>query len=156
MTLKDALFESAFYVCKKLRTFRGMKKIIQKQERRAKSTILISVVHTYIYRESVEQCRMCVYTTKCWADLSLYSSFSMCFFCYFIQKDAAKRAFGPSPHLRWTSFIRSADLQIPLQLQSNEATQMLPACAFHSQSAVSHWSTLELIKLLYLEIVKGP
>lgn len=54
MTLKDALIEPAFYVCKKLRTFRGMKKIIQKQERRAKSTILISVVHTYIYRESVE------------------------------------------------------------------------------------------------------
>ena len=77
--------------------------------------------------------------------LSPHSSSSMCFFCYLVQKDTAKRAFEPSPHLRWTSFIRSAGIQILLQLQSNEATQMLPACSFHSQSAVSHRSTWELI-----------
>lgn len=56
-------------------------------------------------------------------------------FLFFHQKTALHRAFSPSPHRLWTSLILSADLQIPLQLQSNEATQMLPACAFHSQSA---------------------
>lgn len=43
------------------------------------------------------------------------------------QKEALHKAFSPSPQRRWTSLILSADLQIPLQVQSNEATQMLPA-----------------------------
>ena len=51
------------------------------------------------------------------------------------QKVAFHSTFSPSPHRRWTSLILSADLQMPLQLQSNEATQMFPAWAFHSQSA---------------------
>jgi len=50
------------------------------------------------------------------------------------QKTALQRVFSPSPQRRWTSDILSADLQMPLQLQSKEATQRLPACAFHSQS----------------------
>ena len=53
------------------------------------------------------------------------------------QNSALHKAFSPSPHRRWTSLILSADLQIPLQLQSNDATQTLPAWAFHSQSVVT-------------------
>ena len=105
----------------------------------------LSSVQTYI--DCVEQTQkvcVCLYY-KMLSGLSPHSSSSMCFFCYLVQKDTAKRAFEPSPHLRWTSFIRSAGIQILLQLQSNEATQMLPACSFHSQSAVSHRSTWELI-----------
>lgn len=41
---------------------------------------------------------------------------------------------SPSPQRWWTSSIRSTDLHTPLQLQSKEAAQGLPACAFHSQS----------------------
>lgn len=52
----------------------------------------------------------------------------------FSQKTAFHKAFSPSPHRLWTILILSADLQIPLQLQSNEATHTLPAWAFHSQS----------------------
>lgn len=43
------------------------------------------------------------------------------------QKVVFHSTFSASPHRRWTSLILSADLQIPLQLQSNEATQMFPA-----------------------------
>lgn len=53
------------------------------------------------------------------------------------QNSAVHKAFSPSPHRRWTSLILSADLQIPLQVQSKEATQTLPAWAFHSQSVVT-------------------
>lgn len=104
-------------------------------------------IHTNIYRLCWADSKgLCIYLYhKMLSGLSPYSSSSMCFFCHLVQKDAAKRAFEPSPHLRWTFFIRSADIQIPLQLQSNETTQMLPACSFHSQSAVSHRSTWELI-----------
>lgn len=62
------------------------------------------------------------------------------------QNSAVHKAFSPSPHRRWTSLILSADLQIPLQLQSKEATQMLPAWAFHSQSVVANGNT-KLFKL---------
>ena len=58
------------------------------------------------------------------------------FFFFWCQNSALHNAFSPSPHRRWTSFIRSTDLQMPLQLQSNEATHTLPAWAFHSQSVV--------------------
>lgn len=51
------------------------------------------------------------------------------------QIAAFHKVFSPSPHRLWTSFNLSTDLHIPLQVQSNEATQMLPAWAFHSQSA---------------------
>lgn len=51
------------------------------------------------------------------------------------QKRAFQRASSPSPHFSCTYFSFSTDLQIPLQLQSNEATHTLPASAFQSQSA---------------------
>ena len=57
--------------------------------------------------------------------------------CFVSQKTALHKAFLPSPQRWWTSFILSEDLQIPLQLQSNEATHTLPASAFHSQSALT-------------------
>ena len=44
-----------------------------------------------------------------------------------LQNSALHKAFSPSPQRRWTSFILSTDLQIPLQLQSKEATHTLPA-----------------------------
>lgn len=50
------------------------------------------------------------------------------------QNKELHRPVSPSPHLRWTSLIFSTDLQIPLQLQSKDATQTFPAWAFHSQS----------------------
>lgn len=43
-------------------------------------------------------------------------------------------ALSPSAQALWTSFILSTDLHIPLQDQSNDATQTFPACIFHSQS----------------------
>ena len=52
-----------------------------------------------------------------------------------VQNFAFQIAFSLSPQRWWTSLIRSADLQMPLQLQSNDATHTLPAWAFHSQSA---------------------
>ena len=60
-----------------------------------------------------------------------------CSFCgkSWVQNFAFQIAFSLSPQRWWTSLIRSADLQMPLQLQSNDATHTLPACAFHSQSA---------------------
>lgn len=57
-------------------------------------------------------------------------------FMFYGQKVALHKAFSPSPHRRWTSFILSTDLQTPLQVQSNDATQTLPAWAFHSQSGI--------------------
>jgi hypothetical protein len=51
------------------------------------------------------------------------------------QKVALHNAFSSSPQRWWTSTILSTDLQIPLHFQSNEATHILPARAFHSQSA---------------------
>lgn len=50
------------------------------------------------------------------------------------QNIALQTAPSPSPHLAWTSLILSTDLQIPLQVQSNDAMHTFPACAFHSQS----------------------
>lgn len=52
-----------------------------------------------------------------------------------IQTRTPQIAASSSPHFSWTLLILSTDLQIPLQLQSNDATQTLPAWAFHSQSA---------------------
>jgi len=43
-------------------------------------------------------------------------------------------ASSSSPQRWWTSSILSADLQMPLQLQSKDAPQGFPACVFHSQS----------------------
>lgn len=65
------------------------------------------------------------------------------------QRRAFHTAPSPSPHLRWTSLILSTDLQIPLHVQSKDATHTFPACAFHSQSGgvpqhilrSSMWST---------------
>lgn len=68
------------------------------------------------------------------------------------QKVALHSTFSPSPHRRWTSLILSADLQIPLQLQSNEAMQTFPAWAFHSQSAAE--KNLQL-KSWYPHVTEG-
>lgn len=51
------------------------------------------------------------------------------------QIRALQTAESPSPHRACTSLILSTDLHMPLQLQSKDATQTLPACPFHSQSA---------------------
>lgn len=48
----------------------------------------------------------------------------------------------PSPHRWCTSSILSTDLQIPLQLQSNDAAHGFPAWPFHSQSAHSKKVTI--------------
>jgi hypothetical protein len=50
------------------------------------------------------------------------------------QKLVCQIASSPSPHRWCTSSILSTDLQMPLQLQSNDAAQGFPAWAFHSQS----------------------
>lgn len=85
-----------------------------------------STLHTVLYIKIAKQT---------WAICLLPSWVrKISYYHLFIQKAALHKAFSPSPHRRWTSFILSADLQIPLQLQSNEATQTLPAWAFHSQS----------------------
>lgn len=52
-------------------------------------------------------------------------------------KRAPQRVAAVSPHLACTCLILSTDLQIPLQLHSNDATHTLPACAFHSHSAAT-------------------
>lgn len=53
------------------------------------------------------------------------------------QNEALQIASSPSPHLECTSLSLSTGLQTPLHLQSNDATQAFPACAFHSQSEIS-------------------
>lgn len=50
------------------------------------------------------------------------------------QKEALQIASCPSPHRECTYLILSTGLQTPLHLQSNDAMQTFPACAFHSQS----------------------
>ena len=50
------------------------------------------------------------------------------------QKLVCQIAPSPSPQRWCTSSILSTDLQMPLQLQSNDAAHAFPACAFHSQS----------------------
>lgn len=51
------------------------------------------------------------------------------------QNEALQIASSPSLHLECTYFNLSTGLQTPLHFQSNDATQIFPACAFHSQSA---------------------
>jgi hypothetical protein len=51
------------------------------------------------------------------------------------QNCACPSAARPSQHRWFTSFILSTGLQMPVQFQSKEAAQGLPAWAFHSQSA---------------------
>lgn len=50
------------------------------------------------------------------------------------QKLVCQIAPSPSPQRWCTSSILSTDLQMPLQLQSNDAEHAFPAWAFHSQS----------------------
>jgi hypothetical protein len=50
------------------------------------------------------------------------------------QNEALHIASSPSLHLECTYFSLSTGLQTPLHFQSNDATQTLPACAFHLQS----------------------
>jgi hypothetical protein len=68
---------------------------------------------------------------------------------FICQNVALQRAFSPSPQRLWTSLMRSADLQIPLQLQSNDATQMFPACAFHSQSANTKTESFNIFSVCF-------
>lgn len=70
------------------------------------------------------------------------------------QNKALQTAPSPSPHFECTYLIFSTDLQIPLQLQSNDATHMLPACAFHSQSTQS-WFTNENHRQEFLVVLQS-
>lgn len=63
------------------------------------------------------------------------------------QKLLLHKTLLSSPHRWWTSMILSTDLQIPLHFQSKEATQMLPAWAFHSQSAEMNYITNSISKI---------
>jgi hypothetical protein len=49
---------------------------------------------------------------------------------------ALQTAPSPSPQALWMALILSTDLQMPLHDQSKDAAHTLPACFFHSQSAM--------------------
>lgn len=79
----------------------------------------------------------------------------------YFQKLACQIAPSPSPQRWCTSSILSTDLHMPLQLQSNDAAQVLPASAFHSQSSKNiyiitvttiHYSLLGHFSFSYLRI----
>lgn len=87
---------------------------------------LLTLLNHELYLVSIYICAACVQECKVVVGHYVPS----------VQNFALQMALSFSPHRWWTSFIRSADLQMPLQLQSNDAAHTLPACAFHSQSAV--------------------
>lgn len=85
---------------------------------------LLTLLNHELYLVSIYICAACVQECKVVVGHYVPS----------VQNFALQMALSFSPHRWWTSFIRSADLQMPLQLQSNDAAHTLPACAFHSQS----------------------
>lgn len=65
------------------------------------------------------------------------------------QKLVCQIAPSPSPQRWCTSSIISTDLQMPLQLQSNDAAQAFPAWAFHSQSIGKGLKVSENLKIFF-------